>query len=631
MFVVQTLKSFVERVRGAGILPKIRQNATSLFPFAVLAIITLAPFYQVIHFDFLNFDDNGYVTENVFIQQGLSWQTIRWAFTSSCLGNWHPLTWIALIIQYQNVGADPVCFHLFNVFLHLLNTLLLFLIFKRALNSEVKGFVIAVFFAVHPMHVESVAWISELKDVLSTFWGLLSLYYYQKWASNSNRSFYHRSIFFYVLSLLSKQTLVTFPIILLFFDFWPLKRTYRVKFASLIQEKIPYFIASFAAAMLTFWAQSTGGAVQTFKAFSFDVRLTNSISAYFDYIAKLFFPFHLSVYYPYIHDIPRIKTLLCCFVLIAVTFLSIRLRRKTPYFFFGWFFYLITLLPVIGIVQIGSQAMANRYTYVSYTGLFIIISIFACDFFSRSRALKITGFLIFFLALSFLTKQTFAEVGYWRNSQAVFQRAVDMNPKNYLALYQLGDALRDGGKSEEAKPYVQRAIALLPNEERFHNLMALIWLNEKNFDEAKKEFKEALRLEPHNPEVYNNLGGMYMDMKEYDLSLENFKQSIKQNPDAESTYVGLLNCAKAACNFEAIAELLPKMEVLKNSSPQIKNVLGWLGLFKGKTLSEVDQSCKEQAKVTESIKLVQMAQAANEISKVSKVFKVQKVYRLPTR
>src|SRR5690349_9631936 len=346
-----------------------------------LAAMTLLVYARVYTADFVNYDDNDYVYENPHVMHGLSIAAVHWAFGTTDVSYWHPLTWLSHMLDVQLFGLNPAGHHATNVILHASASVLLFLLLRRMTGDDWRSAVVAALFAWHPLHIESVAWISERKDVLSTFFWILTLMAYVRYATEvrdqgrRTRIFYGLSLLLFVLGLMSKPMVVTLPFVLLLLDFWPLGRASNaLGFRRLVLEKVPFFILTVAASAVTYWVQKTGGAMAPTDSIPMSTRLMNAVLAYGSYVSKVFWPSNLAIVYPYHkHAWPAAMTLGLALMLILWTGLLVFWARRDRAPLIGWFWFLGTLVPTIGIVQVGSQSMADRYTYIPSIGFFILV------------------------------------------------------------------------------------------------------------------------------------------------------------------------------------------------------------------------------------------------------------------
>ena len=398
----------------------------------LLVIATLAVYWQVGNFEFVHYDDDVYVTENVHVRSGLTFKSIAWSFTSTLGDNWHPLTWLSHILDCQLYGIQPGRHHLSNVLFHIANTLLLFLVFVKMTGNIGSSSFVAALFALHPLQVESVAWVAERKNVLSTFFWMLTMWSYLRYVEHSDIKRYLLVLVIFICGLMSKPMLVTLPFVLLLLDFWPLGRfqlkCYDNAHARLEQkstiirpvlEKIPFIIFAAASCVVTF---------HTERAYSFDLvpfhaRIANAMVSYIAYIKTMLWPVKLACFYPYPHLFPTWKVAGAGVVLVIISFLAVRNVRRHPYIAVGWLWYLGTLVPVIGIVQVGAQAMADRYAYVPLIGLFLIVAWGVPELLSRWRY-RNTGLAAASALLIILTLITWKQVHYWKNCITLFEHAL---------------------------------------------------------------------------------------------------------------------------------------------------------------------------------------------------------------
>ena len=401
---------------------------------AALVVLAVLPYLQTLGHEFVNFDDGAYVAENPLVQQGLTWSNVAWALTTMSAGNWHPLTWLSHMLDCQIFGLRPGWHHLVNALLHGANTALLFVVLRTMTGMAWRSALVAALFAVHPLHVESVAWIAERKDVLSTFFGLLAIWAYARYAGAPSLMRYGLVACFFALSLLSKPMLVTLPFVLLLLDVWPLKRFWieggapiqKPKLGSLFLEKLPLLAMSAASSVVTFKAQHAAGAVAPIDVLPLSQRLANAIVAYVGYLYKAFWPVDLAVIYPLPDQTSVAKTVLAILVIVGITIGVGVLIRKRPWLAVGWLWFLGTLVPVIGLVQVGDQSMADRYTYVPLIGVFIMIawSLPSAAFAAINRG-RVAAAAVVALILTALAAVTFMQIQVWKNTMTLFDHAIE--------------------------------------------------------------------------------------------------------------------------------------------------------------------------------------------------------------
>ncbi|MEO5803408.1 MAG: tetratricopeptide repeat protein [Verrucomicrobiota bacterium] len=533
----------------------------------ILIIATLALYWPATGYDFVVIDDNLYVTENPWVAQGLSWANVKWAFTTTYAANWHPITWLSHMLDFAMFGLFAGGHHLTNILLHTLNTLLLFLLLKRLTQSFWPSALVAALFGWHPLHVESVAWVAERKDVLSTLFLLLTIWVYARYAAAPTKFRYGLALVLFALGLMTKPMLVTLPCVLILLDYWPLKRwepiakiadrsLARTAHLKLLWEKVPLFALSFAACVVTFLAQRAGGAVKTFDAVPLSLRVFNSFTACARYVINTFFPANLCVNYPLPAQPPVVWGICSASILAGISYLIFRWRSKFPWMIVGWLWFLGTLVPVIGWVQVGQQAMADRYTYIPLIGLFILL-VWSVDRWlglgKSARILKIGVVLIALVSCLFLTRN---QLAYWQESVSLFTHAVAVTKDNALAQQNLGVALSHIGKSTEAIEHYQEALRIKPNHVPTHYNLGIELFALEKFDEAELQFSEALRLGSRSEQLHNNLGVLLARKGQLDSAIEHFKQAIQLNPNYPKPYLNyavalqrLGLASQAAANF----------------------------------------------------------------------------------
>ena len=495
-----------------------------------LVISTLAVYWQVQDHEFINYDDNEYITENGHVQAGLTGESIVWAFTTPHVSNWHPMTWLSHMLDYELYGDRPKGHFLTNVLLHITNALLLFMVLFRLTGAIWQSAFVAVLFALHPLNVGSVAWAAERKNILSTLFWLLTMWVYISYANNPSIKKYGWAALFLALGLMSKPMLVTLPFVLLLLDYWPLRRwnikntngsieqtTNSAPLSRLILEKIPLLLLVIGSITTTLIVQKTSGAVKSFDVYPLKERIINALVSYVSYLQKMVWPSNLSVFFPHPEGaLPVWKGILCGMVLIGITILTVKWIRKAPYFAVGWFWYLGTLVPVIGIVQVGAQAMADRYAYVPLIGIFIVIAWGISGLLEkwdqRKKALPIAaGVVILFLMVA-----TWVQAGHWKNSITLFKHAISVTENQYpsfaVAYDNLGYALAKKGDIGEAITHYKTAIKINPNYANAYNNLGAVLAQQGSLKEAINYFQEALRLKPNLISARKNLE---MAIREY--------------------------------------------------------------------------------------------------------------------
>ena len=542
-------------------MPEHRKLERAALCYGLLALITLAVYLPVTEARFVTFDDTYYLTNNPRVQAGLTWEGVRWAFTQCHAANWHPMTWLSHMLDCQLYGLEPAGHHLTSLLYHTADTLLLFGLLRLLTGAFWRSAFVAALFALHPLHVESVAWISERKDVLSTFFFLLTLWAYARYTeARGSRSqvagstqpaprttlpvsrYYLLALLLFALGLMSKPMLVTLPFVLLLLDYWPLGRMQpaaggRQKAdgasASLILlEKAPFFALSAASSVVTFRAQRAGGAVSS--ALTFGERLANAVVSYARYLRKMFWPDDLSVLYPHPGHWPLWQVLACAALLAGVCVLVAVLGRRRPYLITGWLWFLGTMVPVIGLVQVGIQSMADRYTYVPLIGLFIMVVWGMSDLAAGRSAPPWLGRAFAVgagVALAACAALTVRQVRFWKDSETLFRRAVQVTRGNYLAHNNLGFYYSGQGRMKEALEQYRLSLQINPTYEDALNNLGYALAGERKYAEAIPLYEAALRLRPNLAEVHNNLGNALSETGRIDEAIQQYLIALSENPE----------------------------------------------------------------------------------------------------
>ncbi len=527
---------------------------------------TLAVYGQVWSYDFVNYDDAVYVTANPHVQAGLTPSGLAWAFTSSTGANWIPLTWISHMLDCQLFGLRAGMHHLVGVLFHVLSVSLLFLLLRQTTGARWRSAFVAFLFALHPLHVESVAWIAERKDVLSGFFWFLALWRYAIYARRPRAGTYLAVLLAFCLGLLAKPMIVTLPFALLLFDVWPLRRLAAAgpgsrRPASLLWEKAPFFALSAGASAVTFVAQRHGGAISPLDLVPLSVRAGNALVSYATYAAQMFWPVRLAVFYP-LAEVPVWRAAAAGLALLAVSALTLRAIRTRPYLAAGWFWYLGTLVPVIGLVQAGFQAHADRYTYIPMLGLFIMTAWGVADLAERWPRARSTliGFSAAGCAACLVL--TCFQVRYWRDSVALFQHAVDVTDDNYWAYNSLGAVLTGEGRAAESAPLLRRAVAIKPDFADAHYNLGRALTDVGLTEEAAAQFKEAVRLQPDDADARYNLGTALAALGRFGEAVDSLGAAVRLEP---GNAMGHLNLGSALAESgrldEAIAQFLEALRM----------------------------------------------------------------------
>ena len=502
---------------------------------------TAALYVPALKNGFVNYDDPAYVTQNPQVAEGLTARSLAWAFASTAEANWHPLTWISHMLDVQAFGMSPEGHHAQSVFWHAVNVVLLFLLLTKATGFAGRSAVVAALFAAHPLNVESVAWIAERKTVLCTFFFLLALGAYGWYAKRPRAGRYLLVAIVFALALIAKPMAITLPFALLLIDFWPLQRFPATSFERLSIEKIPLFLMSVGSAVITVYAQRAGGAVGSNQLLPLPIRCKNAIFSYWIYLQKAVWPSRLAVFYPHPEaSLELWKVVAAAVVLIGITALFWRLRQRR-YLMVGWLWFLGTLVPVIGIVQVGRQAWADRYAYIPLWGLFVIavwLASAAANRFSLSRAAQVAVASAVLLACSVATH---IQIGYWRNSYALFTHAIEVTQANPIAEGNLGSALMEMGRPDLAQAHLERAIQLMPTLAAAHYNLGMLWHRENELEKAAAEYQLAARYasdQREAPQSHNNLGVLLSQTGRKDEAAAQFTQAISANPQEQNSLIG---------------------------------------------------------------------------------------------
>lgn len=519
-----------------------------------LAGITLLAFWGIWGNQFVNFDDNKYIFENPNVQTGLTGTGMIRAFNVGYCSNWHPLTWMSHMLDYSMFGQNAGGHHAVGLIFHIMNSILLLLVLKRLTKSVWKSVFVAALFAVHPLHVESVAWAAERKDVLSTFFWMLTMGAYALYAERPSVKRYLPVALFFALGLMAKPMLVTLPFVLLLLDFWPLRRmgTDRKDGGSavigrLITEKLPLHALAVGSSVLTFIAQRRGDAVSSLELVPLNLRVENALVSYAGYLIKMLYPRNLAVMYPFpMHEIPVWQMAGAALVLIGVSVLAVRTRRSHPYLLFGWLWYVGTLVPVIGLVQVGSQAMADRYTYIPLIGLFIAIawgiSAIAGEKTTGGRHPRAVPLSIAAgVTVVVLMVLTHVQVGYWHDNLSLFRHAVECTQNNYMMHNSLGLALDEAGKPEEALAEFRKSVEIAPTYVSGRLDLGIALSEQGRLDEAIPHFDEAIRDNPNWADSHFNLGRALEAKGNVQGAIEEYTKAIELKPNHEEAHINLGN------------------------------------------------------------------------------------------
>ena len=518
----------------------------------LLIAATLLLYAPLKEHKFINYDDPAYVTSNPRVQEGLNWKNVAWAFKTITYANWHPLTWIFYELDCQLFGLNPAGHHFTNLLLHAANVVVLFLLLHRATGALWRSALVAALFAVHPLNVESVAWVSELKNVLSTLFWLLTLWAYGWYTLNPNWKRYLAVVSFFVLGLMAKPMLVTLPFVLLLLDYWPLQRMrlghsqnqdpQSKDFFALVLEKIPLLLLSAASSVITVIAQRAGGALVPASAFPLRARIFNALFAYADYIVKMFWPQNLAIFYPVpTHGYPWWQLALAALLIAVITAIALAARSRR-YLLVCWCWYLGTLIPVIGLVQVGGQSTADRYTYVPMIALFFMIVWSAAEW-ARDRkflqhALSVAAICILFV-LSLVARYQIIQ---WHDDFILFTNILKNSPRNPVAHNNLGAAFANMGKLDEAAPHFYAAEAANPRDAEVHYNLGRYFLQRGKLDQAMSEYGLCLYWTGSQAlaaKARFDLGLAFSQKNQIEQAKANYRAAIKLDPDSAQGYVNL--------------------------------------------------------------------------------------------
>jgi Flp pilus assembly protein TadD len=562
-----------------------------------LAVMTFGIYAQVIGHQFITLDDSWYIKENPMVNRGATLAGLVWAFTTFHEANWHPLTWIAHMIDTQIFGMNAGGHLLVNALIHVANTLLVFWFLSRTTHARWPSALVAALFALHPLHVESVAWAAERKDTLSTLFGLLSLVAYARCAETQSRKWYVWTTVMLLLGLLAKPMLVTWPFVMLLLDYWPLRRldlTSRREVARklwpLVREKLPLFALVAASAVLTCIAQSYGGAVRTFSDIPITLRLTNAIVSYAKYLLLTFWPHDLAVYYPFTPaGIPVWQIVGAALLLLGITVLCLFQRKTRPYLVVGWLWFVGTLIPVIGLVQVGGQTMADRYFYIPSVGLFIAIIFGLADIAEARRVAPLLSAAIVSVVLLVLATLTNAQIHLWSDSFTLFKHALAVTPPNLPIENALGITLQYSGRYDEAAAHFEKALQVQRDHYDVLLNMGVTRYHQGRVPEAMEYFQAAIRSRPDAPEAHAQLGLALWKQNRNEAAYEEVRRASHLAPkDAKiRNYLGVA-LARLGRFQEAIHQLHEALRLNPNSAVAHNN-LGLAFLASGKPRESIPE------------------------------------------
>lgn len=569
----------------------------------LLAVITLALYNPVNRHPFVNYDDDRYVTENPHVRQGLTGDTIAWAITSTEQANWHPLTWMSHALDVSLFRLNPAGHHFTSILIHIVNAILLFLLLMWATRRMGPSLFVAALFALHPINVESVAWIAERKNVLCTLFFFLTLLAYGWYAKKPGWKRYLAVAALFAAGLASKPMVITLPFVLLLLDYWPLARVQgsddqnKTPWSYLVLEKLPLLLMSAASALLTMRAQQAGGAVRSTAQFSFSVRIANAIYAYAMYLWNMLWPTRLAPLYPHPGDtLPAWRVLIAIAVLFGISAFvwKFRSRRYLPV---GWFFFLGTLVPVIGLVQVGEAAMADRYAYIPLIGIFVMIAFGVADL-AQAKTWGLLPAIPAAAALMALSIMTYRQIGYWQTSDALWSHTLVVTQNNFVAEDNLGGALILEGKEEEAHAHFEAAARISPKDPMSHSNLGTYYMTHSQMREAVQQYEAAVEM-TSDPgllaQTYANLGATYRALGEDDQAQTNYNHALRLNRDQFNAWLGLgLLAQKQGKLTEAVTDLSRSVELEPTAQ-------GYLSL--GRALAQSGRTAEALAAYDQALKI----------------------------
>jgi protein O-mannosyl-transferase len=515
-----------------------KQKYVLLLIIAVLVLAIFIAYGPVRKNGFVDFDDGAYIRKNYNVNEGITPQSIIWAFTKYYSGNWHPITWLSHMLDCDIYGLNPLGHHITNIVIHIANSVLLLLVLRKMTGSIWPSAFIAGVFALHPLHVESVAWAAERKDVLSGLFWMLTILAYAYYVEKPNSKKYMLVLFAFVMGLMSKPMVVTLPFVLLLLDYWPLNRLNKPNHASntkqLIMEKIPFFAMSVISSVITFAAQHSGGAIATLDNMSVSYRFANMFVSYIRYIGKTIWPSRLAVIYPHYYGVfPKGLLAVSVLLFILLTILCIYIGRRKRYVLTGWLWFVGTLVPVIGLVQVGSQAIADRYMYIPMVGLLIIIGWTVKELIGDNRSKQIAAAVLAAIVLCGSVALTRTQVRYWKNNLALFGHAVNVTDNNPFAETNYGHALYRAGNTSEGMMHLYKAVRINPNFSASRDTLGNVLMEEDKISEAIACFEESIRRDKQCKSGYINLGAALSKQGKYDEAIKYINKALELDPQYE--------------------------------------------------------------------------------------------------
>jgi protein O-mannosyl-transferase len=548
----------------------------------LLVLAVLLVFGQTLRHQFLNYDDDQYFSANPRVQAGLTWNGLAWAFQTTHASNWHPLTWLSLMLDAELFGPGPLGPHLTNVILHAVNTVLLFLLLRRLTGAHGRSALVAALFGLHPLHVESVAWVSERKDVLSGLFFLLTLLMYVQYVAKSkvqgpkSKVFYGLTLCFFALGLMSKPMLVTVPFVLLLLDYWPIQRFNRSTIPRLLLEKVPFLALSMVSCLVTLFAQRQ--AIQPIKWLPLSQRIHSALISYIAYLGQAFYPAKLAIFYPLPENDLHLLEFTLAFILLAgISAGVLVLRQRHPCLLVGWLWYLGMLVPVIGLVQVGEQARADRYTYLPLIGMFILLVWGISELFERMRYRRqVLSIGASFTVTAALMVCASIQTSYWRNSESLWTHALACTSGNYVGHNNLGIVFAERGQSATALEQYQMALAIEPGYADAHNNLGIMLASQGRVAEATEHYRIALEIKPDFAEAHYNLGNLLARQGRPAEAAKHYQKASETRPDSPKVHYRLALTLKDLGQFEGAIVHYQKILELEPRPLLAQNALAWL-------------------------------------------------------
>ncbi len=568
----------------------------------ILITAVLLVYWQVGDHEFINYDDNAYITDNAQVQKGLTSKGIIWAFTTSHTGNWHPLTWISHMLDCELYGLNPEGHHLTNVLFHMANAILLFVVLRWMTGAIWRSGLVAALFALHPLHVESVAWVAERKDVLSTFFWMLTMVAYVHYVNRPGGKRYLLVLITFSLGLMAKPMLVTLPFVLLLLDYWPLNRFKpravpgsvedqplgfrssgddKSPILKAVMEKTPLFLMSLFSCVVTVMAQQEAGAISTLEIVPFKLRIANGLVSVVAYMGKMIWPQDLAVFYPHpVSDLQIWKPVVAGLFLLILSTVALWVAQRCRYVLVGWLWYLGTLVPVIGLVQVGEQAMADRYTYVPLIGLFIVVVWGFADLVKGWRSRRWVVSVSAAVMVLALMAGSWLQVAHWKNSVRLFKHALDATSNNYVAHYTLGNALALQGNLTGSVSHYNKALQIHPNFAEAHNNLGNALALQGNLTGAISHYNKALQINPDHAEAHRNLAVGLDRQGRHQEAIQHYAEVLRISPhDAQSHNNLGVALAEQGRLKEAVAHFTEALRIDPNFKEAQRNLDLSLGLM----------------------------------------------------